>query len=91
MHLIVRRKLNDFDTWKTMVNDLEGIRKDHGSRGMTVYRSAEDPNQVTLILEWDDKKPWREYFARPDAQAALKATGEQPEITEVMERFELPS
>jgi quinol monooxygenase YgiN len=91
MHLIVRRKLNDFDTWRTMVNDMEGIRKDYGSRGMTVYRSAEAPNEVTLVIEWDDNKPWREYFGRPDVQEALKASGDTTDITEVSERIELPS
>lgn len=91
MYLIIRRKLNDFDSWKSMVSDLEGTRKEHGSRGMTVYRSAEDPNQVTLILVWDDQKPWREYFERPDVRQALMASGEKAEITEISERFELPS
>ena len=88
--MIVRRKLNDFDTWRTMVDDMEGIRRDSGSRGMTVYRNAKDPNEVTLVFEWDDNKPWREYFERPDVQEALKASG-SVDITEVSERLELPS
>ena len=88
--MIVRRKLNDFDTWRTLVDDMEGDRGDSGSRGMTVYRSAKDPNEVTLVFEWDDSQPWREYFERPDVQEALKASG-SVDITEVSERLELPS
>jgi quinol monooxygenase YgiN len=91
VHLIVRRKLNDFDAWRSMVNDVEGVRKDAGSRGMTVYRNAADPNEVTLVIDWDDKKPWRQYFERPDVQEALEASGTFDDITEVSERFELPS
>ena len=90
MHLIVRRKLKDFDAWRGLVNDMEGTRRDHGSLGMTVYRNAVDPNEVTLVIDWDDKKPWRNYFDRPDVQEALKASG-TVDITEVNEHFELPS
>ncbi|MBI2869156.1 MAG: antibiotic biosynthesis monooxygenase [Chloroflexi bacterium] len=89
MNLIVRRKLKDYDSWKTLVRD-DGTRKEKGSRGATVYRSARDPNEVLVVFDWDDKKSYLEYFNMPEVQKALAATG-TTETIEVSETFELPS
>jgi quinol monooxygenase YgiN len=88
MHIIVKRKLKDFDAWKKVVSDANQMRKGYGSKGMMVYRNSRDPNEVYLVIEWDDKKPYMSYFNRPDVQQALADTG-TIEIIEVSESFHL--
>ena len=89
MHILMRRKLNDYEAWKQVVSQLDGLRAQYGSRGFTAYRSAADPGEVLLVFEWDDDKPYTDYLARPDVQSALAATG-TVEITEISEVFHLP-
>ncbi len=88
MHVLIRRVLHDFDAWKKVVSELDGLRAQHGSRGLTAYRSAGNPNEVLLVFEWDDDKPYRAYLDLPEVQNALAATG-TTEITEVSEVFHL--
>ncbi len=88
MNIIIKRRLKDFDAWKKVVSELDGMRKQYGSRGMTVYRSAGDPSEVYLVLDWDDGKPYMDYLNHPDVQKALADTG-TTEIIEVSETFHL--
>lgn len=85
---IVRRKLKDYDSWKKLVSEMDGVRREHGSRGVTVHRNAKDPNEAYLIFEWDDQKPYQGYFNRPDVQKALAETG-TTEVIEISESFSL--
>mgnify|MGYP003620431753 CR=1 FL=1 len=89
MYILMRRQLNDYDAWKQVVSQLDGLRAQYGSRGFTAYRSAANPAEVLLVFEWDDDRPYGDYLALPDVQRALAATGTM-EITEVSEVFHLP-
>jgi heme-degrading monooxygenase HmoA len=88
MKLIIKRKLKDYNAWKKIVSDLDGLRKSYGSKGMTVYRSAKDPDEVYLVVDWEDGKPYTSYFNLPEVQKALADTG-TTEVVEVSESFYL--
>ena len=88
MYVLMRRVLNDFDAWKQVVSTMDGLRAQYGSRGLTAYRSANNPNEVLLVFEWDDDKPYSAYLELPEVKSALAATG-TAEITEVSEVFHL--
>ena len=88
MQLIVRRKLRDYDAWRKVVSEMDGVRQKHGSRGATVYRNAKDPNDVVMVFEWDDQKRYTDYFDLPEVQKALAQTG-TTEIFEAKESFHL--
>jgi quinol monooxygenase YgiN len=88
MNIIIKRKLKDYDAWKKIVSELDGLRKQYGSKGMTAYRSAKDPNEVYLIFEWEDEKRYRAYLDLPEVSQALADTGSM-EVIEVSESFHL--
>jgi quinol monooxygenase YgiN len=88
MKVIIRRKLANYDAWKKVVTDFDGLRKQYGSLGGVVYRNARQPDEVIIVFDWDDKKSYLEYFNRPDVQKALADSGET-ELFEVGEMFEL--
>lgn len=88
MKIIVKRVLNDYDTWKQMVMSFDGLRTKYGSRGGTAYRSAKEPNTVYLVFDWDDDKPYQEYFDLPEVQTAISNSGTF-ELIECSESFAL--
>ena len=51
MNIIVKRKLSDYEAWKKLVSEMDGVRQEYGSQGVTVYRNASDPNEVYLVFE----------------------------------------
>lgn len=89
MHVLIKRRLNDYDAWKQVVSNLDGLRAQYGSRGLTAYRSAADPNEVYLVLEWDDDRPYTAYFDLPQVKEALSKTGTS-EVIAISEVFSLP-
>jgi quinol monooxygenase YgiN len=88
MHVIIRRKLKDYDSWKKAVSELDGLRKQYGSRGATVYRNTADPNEVFLVFDWDEAKPYTDYLQLPDVKRSLEASG-TTEVFEIRESFHL--
>ena len=88
MHILMKRRLSDYDAWKAVVSSLDGLRARYGSHGFTAYRSAADPNEVYLIFDWDDEKPYTAYMDLPEVKEALAATG-TVEIIEISETFHL--
>jgi quinol monooxygenase YgiN len=89
MKIIMRRQLKDYDAWKEVVTQLDGLRAHYGSRGLTSYRNAADPNEVFLVFDWDDNKHYTKYLELPDVAAAIAATGDF-EVIEISEVFDLP-
>jgi len=89
MNIIVKRKLKDYESWKELVSEMDGLRQEYGSQGVTVYRNAGDLNEVYLVFEWSDDRSYHEYFNRPDVQQALTNSG-TTQIIEVSEVFHLP-
>lgn len=90
MFVLIRRVLNDFEAWKEVVSEPDDLRAQYGSRGLTAYRSADNPNEVLVVLDWDDDKPYSAYLNLPEVQSALAATG-TTEVTAVTEVFTLPA
>lgn len=88
MKIIVKRNLKDYDSWKKVVLTGNQMRKEKGSKSMSVYRSAKNPNEVYLVLDWDDQKSYLDYFDLPEVQKALAETG-TTEVVEVSETFNL--
>jgi len=88
MKIILKRRLNNYDQWKKVVLDYDGLRKQYGSKGGDVYRSAKDPNEVYLVFEWDDSKPYQGYLNLPEVKKALADSG-TTEVIEVSGSFHL--
>jgi quinol monooxygenase YgiN len=87
MYVILKRTVKDYEAWKGIVSDGK-VRKEKGSRGLTVHRSKANPNEVYIVAEWDDKKSYRDYFDLPEVQKSLAETG-TTEVIEVSESFKL--
>ncbi len=86
MYIIIKRRLNDYNRWKEIVAEKDGLRAKYGSKGMTSYRNAADPDEVYLIFEWEDEKPYTDYMNLPEVREALGKTGTF-EIIEISETF----
>jgi len=87
MYVILKRTLKDYESWKRIVSDGR-VRKEKGSKGLNVYRSARNPNEVYIVAEWDDSKSYLDYLNVPEVQKSLAETG-TTELIEVSDSFRL--
>jgi len=53
-YLLIRHKVNEYATWRPFFDDHSATRASYGSRGGHVFRNADDPNEVLMLVEVDD-------------------------------------
>lgn len=72
-YLILRSTVADYDQWHPFFEGNESIRRSNGATGITqIYRDVDQPNNITVIMEWD--KPENAIrFSKDPLLAALMA------------------
>lgn len=75
LQIIVHQKVKNFQTWKTIFNASEGLRRASGERSCKIFRSTEDPNEITLLVEWEDIRKLAKFSQNEQFQAAAKMAG----------------
>jgi erythromycin esterase-like protein len=74
-NLTIHCKVKDYATWRTAYDAHD---KDRHSAGLTngrVYRRAEDPNDVVVVLDASDVAKARTWFGSPEQKAIMEKGG----------------
>jgi hypothetical protein len=50
--LVVQHRVRDFGAWTPVFDEHESSRRAHGARRHWLYRTAEDPNDVVVAIEF---------------------------------------
>lgn len=74
-YLLVRHKVDDYAAWKPGFDDHSSARSSYGSRGGHVFRNADDPNEVIVLLEVEDLDRAREFTASADLRETMQQLG----------------
>ena len=73
--VIVNHKVKDFNAWLPVFEKHADVRKQSGGKGAKVYRSAENPNDVTIIFEWSDRKSMEAFGKSDDLRKTMEKAG----------------
>lgn len=74
-YIVIRHKVEDYDKWKKMY-DGEGSRsKAKGSKGARLFHNADDPNELVVLLKWDDLEKARSYVQSEELKEAMRRGG----------------
>ena len=78
----VQHRVKDYDTWKKEFDNFINMRKTSGEKSYTIWRSEEDPNDLSLLFEWDTTENARSFMQSKELQAAMQKAGvdEKPRI-----------
>ena len=81
--ILVRHKVADFAVWHPVYTEHATMRKNSGEKGAHLYRNADNPNDITILFEWDTLENARAFMASGDLRTAMQNAGvlEKPEIT----------
>jgi heme-degrading monooxygenase HmoA len=74
-YMIVQHKVEDYARWKALYDEHGATRKAAGCQGTTVFRTAEDPNNVVVLLEWDDLANARQFSQSDDLRETMQEAG----------------
>ncbi len=75
-YVLSRTRLKDYETWKAAFAGPEGraARKAAGAKSWRIFRSQNDPNDITVLFEWNSLDNARKYY---DTEAFRK---KQPKV-----------
>ena len=72
----IRQEVKDYDKWRARFDAHAATRKAGGAlEGQYVMRNTDNPNEVTVILEWDSLEKPRQFTQSPELKEAMKNAG----------------
>ena len=73
-YIVVIHKVRDYASWK-LIFDADGAnRQAGGSKGGQLFRSADDPNEVVMLFEWDLEQA-RQFSQSEELRAKMQEAG----------------
>lgn len=76
VHLNVRHTVADYEKWRTIFDEDEARRRAAGATGVNeVYRDLDDPNTVTVFMEWDNVENARKFMDDPALREVMQKAG----------------
>ena len=73
-YVMVKQKVVEYARWKTNFDADDANREIAGSKGGQLFRSADDPNEVIVLLEWDLQQVGQD-SQREEVSAKMQAAG----------------
>ena len=81
-NVLVTHSVADFDTWKQAFDEHEPTRQNFGINTINVYRSSDNPNNVTILMEGNDPEKIQEFMNSEDLKEVMQKAGvtSEPEV-----------
>lgn len=88
--LLATTKVEDFDRF-VEIYSTKGAekRKQHGSKGSTVFRDPNEEDRVWAVFDWDGGG-WQSFASDPEVPAIMQEAGHKgrPQVAELGGRYE---
>ena len=80
--VLIKHRVNDYDQWKEAFDNFADFRKSSGEKSYHIWHSADEPNDLTLLFEWDAKDRAEQFLASDELKSAMQKAGvaEEPKI-----------
>jgi heme-degrading monooxygenase HmoA len=81
-YILVRHKVQDYAKWKTVYDEHGATRKARGSKGARLFRNADNPDEVVVLVEWDNIEKARQFAQSDDLRQAMQRAGvaDRPDV-----------
>jgi len=83
MYVIVQHRVRDFDAWLPVFKEHRAVREQYGCRGHRVFRRLDEPNDVTVILDFPSRERAEAFYQEPSLREAMERGGvvSEPQAT----------
>jgi hypothetical protein len=73
--IVSRVRIEDFERfWATFSTRGLAKRREHGSRGARLFRSADDPQVMVTLFDWD-REGWEAFMRDPEVVEIMRSAG----------------
>jgi quinol monooxygenase YgiN len=80
--LFVHHKVQDYSAWRKVFDALASTRAQFGSTGQQVFQSPTDPNEITILTDWNSVEEAKAYATSAELKEGMKNAGviSQPDV-----------
>lgn len=75
LHMMVIHTVEDYEKWKKVFDADAPMRKSGGSKGGRLYRSADNPNQLIVQLDWESAEKAQQFASSPGLRETMERSG----------------
>ncbi|MCH7971502.1 MAG: cyclase [Chloroflexi bacterium] len=76
-HQFIRHTVADYDKWRAAYDGHESTRREYGLKEVGVHRGAENPNDITVVLEAESIERANEFAESIDLKKVMMEAGVQ--------------
>ena len=75
VRMYVRHEVTDYPAWRKIYDGFDATRRKLGVTAQAVYRSVDNPNDVTVTHDFHSTDKAKSFAASPDLKAAMEKGG----------------
>ena len=81
--ILVKHTVRDFATWKQLFDAHAKTRQAAGCTGGTLFQDSTNPNEVTVVMNWDSLQKAQAFAQSADLKATMEKAGviSQPQVS----------
>ncbi len=81
-YILIRHKVKNYAGWKPVFDEHGATSEENGSWGGHLFRNADDPNEIVILLEWDSLEKARKFVKSEDTKKAMQRAGviDKPDV-----------
>jgi hypothetical protein len=73
--LIIKEQVQNYNNWKTVFDSQHNLRVEYGEKTEHIYRENEHPNNMVIMLEWENEKRAKQFSKSKELKDALDKSG----------------
>lgn len=74
-YFIVRHTVEDYDRWRPFFDEHAQARQAAGAQGGRLFRSADNPNEIVIVWQWDSLDNARRFAASDELREKMHDAG----------------
>jgi hypothetical protein len=73
--VVVQHHVADYDAWYPIYTEHQAVRVKHGGTGHTITRTADDPNSLVIVNEFETVEGARAFATDPSLPEVMQRAG----------------
>ncbi len=89
IQVLVHHEVADYNSWRSVFDASLDFRHEGGECSCRIFRKAGNPNDLTLLFEWDNLEKARHYMTSDELRKKMQQAGVSgvPEIQYLAEMY----
>lgn len=80
--VLITHRVKEYAAWKSIFDNFADFRKSSGEKSYRILHPVDDPNDLTLLFEWDTQENAESFLASAELKTTMEKAGvaEAPKI-----------